>query len=126
MPALSNVLYHKGQQSDEYTCMRMFSRNLYNCKQVASCVFCLHLSRVVVACLFVYPLFYTAIYCCLFSSLSPYFLILTLLLYFCVFIKHVNKPIIIVFGAFVHHFKKLFPFSKQYVYFICIYLDILS
>ena len=33
------------------------------------------------------------------------FFILTLLLYFYLFVNHVNKPIVFVFGAFVYHFK---------------------
>ena len=49
--------------------------------------------------------FYTALCYCLFISLSPYFFILTLLLYFCLFVNHVNKPIIFVFGAFVYNLK---------------------
>ena len=28
-----------------------------------------------------------------------------LLLYFCLLVNHVNKPIIFVFGAFAYHFK---------------------
>ena len=31
--------------------------------------------------------------------------IMTLLLYFCLLVKHVNKSTIFVFGAFVYHFK---------------------
>ena len=49
--------------------------------------------------------FYTALCCCLFISLSPYFFILTLLLYFCLFVNHVNNSIVFVFVAFVYHFK---------------------
>ena len=37
--------------------------------------------------------FYTAFCYCLFIYLSCYFFILTLLLYFCLFVDHVNKPI---------------------------------
>ena len=40
---------------------------------------------------------------CLLLNLS--FFILMLLLYFCLFINHVSKFIIFVFGAFVYHFK---------------------
>ena len=42
--------------------------------------------------------------CCLFTSLPPYF-ILKLLLYFCLFVDHVNKPIIFVFGAYIYHLR---------------------
>ena len=70
------------------------SRNLCKCKQVARSV-------IVLACLFVYPLFYTALCCCLFTS----FFILLLLVYFCLFVDHVNRPTIFVFDAFVYHFK---------------------
>ena len=56
--------------------------------------------RFVVACSFVYPLFYTALCCCLLISFTE-----KLLLYFYLFINHVNKPIISVFEAFVYHFK---------------------
>ena len=48
--------------------------------------------------------FYTAPCYCLFTSLSPFF-ILMLLLYFCLFVDHINKPIIFAFEAFVYHFK---------------------
>ena len=46
--------------------------------------------RIVVACLFLCPLSFG---------------IKTLLLYFCLFVNHVNKPIIFVFTAFVYYFK---------------------
>ena len=36
---------------------------------------------------------------------APICFILTLLLYFCLFVKHVYKPNIFVFGDFVYHFK---------------------
>ena len=52
--------------------MRMSTRNLYKCKQAIYCVY-VRPCRVVVACLFVNPLVYTAFYSCLFTSLSPYF-----------------------------------------------------
>ena len=55
--------------------------------------------------LFIRYFFYTAHCYCLFISLSPYFFILAMLLYFCFLINHVNKPIIFVFGAFVYYFK---------------------
>ena len=38
--------------------------------------------------------------------LIPFF-ILMLLPYFCLFVDHVNKPIIFVFGIFVYHFKNI-------------------
>ena len=56
-----------GKQSDKCTWRRLSLawRNLYKCKQVACGV-------VVVACLFVYPLFFhTALCCCLFISFPP-------------------------------------------------------
>ena len=49
--------------------------------------------------------FYTALRCCLFISLPPYFFLIMLLLYFCLFINYVNKSTTFVFGAFVCHFK---------------------
>ena len=49
--------------------------------------------------------FYTEVCCCLFISLSPYFFILTLLLYFCLFVNLINESIIFGFGAFVYYFK---------------------
>ena len=64
------------------------SRNPYKCKQIA-CSF-------IVAC-FVYMLFFI-----LHLLLFVYFFIL---FYFCLFIDHVNKPIILVFAACVYHFK---------------------
>ena len=97
-----------GKQSIECTWRRMSLplRNLYKCKQVAC--------SVVVACLLVYPLFYTELCCCMFSFESPFFIlmllllvyffipifILMLLLYFCLYVDNLNKPIIFVFGAF--------------------------
>ena len=69
-------------------------------------VYCVYVcaSRIVVA---IYPLFfYTALCYCLFIFLDPYFFfILTLLLYFCLLVNHVNKPIIFVFEAFVDYFN---------------------
>ena len=47
---------------------------------------------------------YTVLCCCLFTSLSPVFKLM-LLLYFCLLVDHVNKPISFVFGTFVYHFK---------------------
>ena len=68
--------------------MSLSSRILYKCKQVAC--------SVVIACLLVYTLFYY-----LLLNKSAFF-ILTELLYFCVFVDHVIKPI---FGVFVYHFE---------------------
>ena len=74
LPGLPCRLYHKGQPSDEYTSMRMSSWNPYKCKQVFIVYFVyIRPCRVVVACLFVYPFFYTTLCYCLFISLSPYF-----------------------------------------------------
>ena len=106
LPALSCLLYPKGQQSDECTCLGEISINVNK-------VFIVHFvyvrpCRVVVACLFFHQLFYTAFCCCLFISFSPLlFFILTVLLYFYLFVDNVNKPIIFVFGAFVYHFKNI-------------------
>ena len=91
--------------------MSLPSRNLYKCKQVAC--------SIVVICLFAYPLF---LYCTLLlpiyffiplfycnvvvpCSLLYYFFILMVLLDFCLFVDHVNKPIIFVFEAFVYDFR---------------------
>ena len=84
--------------------------------QCCCCLFCLS------------AIFYTALCCCLLTTSFIYFMlmlslhvylfipffILKLLLYFCLFVDHVNKPII--FGAFVYHFKNtisifVYPFS---------------
>ena len=62
-----------------------------------SAFFILHF---VVACLFLYPLLF-------------YFSKLMLLLYFCLFFDHVNKPIIFVFEAFVY--QTIFFFQNQKV-----------
>ena len=53
---------------------------------------------------------------CLF--LCPFlFFILTLLLYFCLLVNHLNKPIIFVFGAFVDYFKNAFSiFVTIYIF----------
>ena len=54
--------------------------------------------------LLVYPLFF---YCTLLLPAKFFipFFILMLLPYFCLFVVHVNKTIILVFEAFVYHFK---------------------
>ena len=72
----------RNKQSDECTWRRMAlpSRNLFKCKQVWWWVG--------VACLLVI--------CCF---------MLILLMYFCLFIDHVNKPVISVFGTSVYRFK---------------------
>ena len=81
--------------SDECTWRRVSlpSRNLYtyvNKLFIVICVFYLRCPcSVVLDCLLVYPLLF----------------ILMLLLYFCLFVDHVNKSIIFVFGAFVYYFN---------------------
>ena len=93
----------QSKQSNECTWKRtsLPSRNLYKCKQVAWSVAAACLSAI----------FYTTLCCWLFTSLSPFY-ILMLLLYLCLFIDHVNKPIIIlVFAAYVDYLRKPFPFS---------------
>ena len=72
-------------------------------------VFCLHSPfSVVVACLLAYPLFI------LMFLLPVYFFIpffvLMLLLYFCLFVDHVNKSNVVVFRALVYLLTTLFPF----------------
>ena len=77
------------------------------------CIFVLEeLLHFVIACLFLYPFlfFYTAFYCCLFISLSPYVFTLTLLLCFCLFVNHVKKPISI-FVIIYMKTNKLLSFS---------------
>ena len=102
LSALSCLLYHKGQQSEEWECLREISININ--KLLIVCFVYVRPCRVVVACLFVYPLFYTALCCCLF--LCPLIFLYWCCWYiFCLFINHVNKPIIFVFGTFVYHFK---------------------
>ena len=93
------AFYIAASQPNECTWRRMSlpSRNFYICKQVTC--------SDVVSCLLVYPLF---LYCTLLLPVYffiPFFIPL-LLLYFCLFSDHVNKPIIFVFGAFVYNFKK--------------------
>ena len=86
----------------------MSLRNLYKCKQAVYCVFCLCSSlHCCCCCLFscLSCICYTSLCCCLFMALSPYFFILTLLLHFCLFINHVNTPIIFVFAACSFFFK---------------------
>ena len=58
--------------------------------------------RIVVA---IYPLFLYSTLLLLVYFYVRLFFILTLLLYFCLFVNHVYKPIIFAFGAFVHNFK---------------------
>ena len=72
-------------------------------------VFCLRCPcSVVVVRLLVDPLF---LHCTLLLPVYFFirFFILMLLLYFCLFVNHVNKPIIFVFGALVYHFNNAFP-----------------
>ena len=106
-----------GKRSDECSIWRkiiFFLRILYKCKQVAC--------NAVVACLFVYPLFYTALCCCLFTSYSLFFILMLLLvlyifmplifiqmllLYVCLFVDHIYKRIIFVSVTYVYHFKNI-------------------
>ena len=76
--------------------LSLLSLNLYKCKQMAW--------NVVVACLFVYPLLYTALCCRLFTSTSLFYTDIVAI-FFVFFADHVNKPIIFVFEAFIYHFK---------------------
>ena len=85
------------------------SKNVYvKCKQVVYCYLCISftfgLAELLLTCLVVYPFFILHCCNCLFTSLSSFF-ILMLLLYFCLFVDLVNKPILFVFVAFVYHFK---------------------
>ena len=84
-------------------------RNLYKCKQVACsvccclliCLFAVFKLHFVVACLILNPFFYIDVFVA-----GLLFFILMLLPYFCIFVDHVNKPIIFCFfGAFVYHFQ---------------------
>ena len=68
-------------------------RNLYKCKQVV---------YIIVVC---GHLVYVCLYRFVAAALLLYLLFkLMLLLYFCVFVDHVNKPIIFVFVGFVYNF----------------------
>ena len=103
-----------GKQFDECSWRRISlpSRNLYNCKQVACSIvvtsfvlfrhFLYRTSLLLVY--FLIPLFYTdvVVVCLLLYAL---FISIMLLLYFCLFVDHVKKPIIFSFGTFVYYFK---------------------
>ena len=97
----------------------MPSRNLYKCKQIVCCNFFILFTLSVQCC------------CCMFTCLSLFlytdvvvdclllypFFILMLLLYFCLFIDHVNKLIMFVFGTFLCHFNNtIFIFVTIYTY----------
>ena len=102
------LLYHKGQQFDKYTCMRNTAWNPYTCKQVFYVYeYFVYVGpcRVVVVAHLSIRYIRTALCCYLFISLSPYFFILLLLPRVCLFVNHVKKFIIFVFGHFVYHFK---------------------
>ena len=58
-------------------------QNLYKCKQVVYCYLCILFTLSLQCC------------CCMFTCLSPFFLILMFLLYFCLFVDHVNKSIVL-------------------------------
>ena len=83
------------------------SRNIYKCKQALKncCCYLFAIFFYIGLCYLFFISFYTALCCCLFISLFLYFFILTLLLYFCLLVNHINKQIIFVFGAFVYYFK---------------------
>ena len=102
------ISYHKGQQSDACTCMRMSLRNLYKCKQIVYFVY-VHLCRVVVACLFVYPLF---LYCTL-LLLVYFFVPLLFLCWRCCYIFAYTLimsigVLFLFFGDFVYHLKNTY------------------
>ena len=111
LPAPSCLLYHKDQLSDECTCMRMASRNLYKFKQFIYCVFCLRWSLQSCYCLFI--CLSAILYCTLllfvylFAPLFFFFFFIynDVIVIFCLSINHANKPIIFVFGTFVYNFK---------------------
>ena len=75
LTALSCLLYHKCQQSDDFTCMRMSSRNIYKCKQVVYCVLCICLRSSLLSCCCLFICLYAILYCTLLLliSLSCYF-----------------------------------------------------
>ena len=75
-------------------CLRQL---FYKCKQAAGLV--------VVACF--YPFFFILHFVigCLFFRPLIFFFILTFLLYLCLLVNHVNKPIIFVFRALVYYFQ---------------------
>ena len=94
------------QASDEGDCLCHLKENVFAyVKSLQMYTNCLH-----------YCCFALQSCCCLFTCLSPffytallllpvYFFIPKLLLNFCLFVDHVNKPIIFVFGTFVYHFN---------------------
>ena len=84
--ALSCPFISQTEESNKCTWRRISLpfRNLYKCKQVTC--------NVVVACLLLNRLFTQM-----------------LLLYSGLFADHVNKPIILIFKAFVYHFKNIIP-----------------
>ena len=104
----------KGQRTDECTCMRMSSRNLFKCKQVVYCVFCLRLSLQSCCCLFIwlYAIF-------IYLGHLIFFILMLLLYYKHLFVNRVNKSIIFVLWAFVYHFKKIITIfvTLFYLYF---------
>ena len=119
--ALSCLLYRMVSRlvnalGGEYLCLRKISINVNKLFIVIFVFYLLCPCSVVVACLLVYPIFlYTDVVVDCFLLYS--FFILMLLLYFCLFIDHVNKPIMFVFGAFLCHFNNtIFIFVTIYTY----------
>ena len=80
--------------------------------------------RIVVAYLFAYPLFLYCTSLLLVYFLIPVFFILTLLLYFCLFVNHTNKSIIFVFGPFVYNFKDSISIFVTILLFRCLTCDL--
>ena len=102
-PVACSVLPFISHDKQSYECAwrRMFlpSRNLYKCKQADGIV--------VIACFYPFFILHFVVGCLLFNS--HLFLFPLILLYFCLFINYVNKPIIFGFGAFVYYLRTPFP-----------------
>ena len=81
------------------------------------CEICINVNKLLAVLLLPVYLFYPFfLYCTLIVAcllLNPRYFILTLLLYFCLFVDYVNKFIIFVFGAFFNHFKNTFSIFQQ-------------
>ena len=95
----------------------MPSRNLYKCKNVVYvivvCGFCLRLS---LQCWLLLPV----------RLLACAFFKLMFIPYFCLFVDNVNKSIVFLFIAFVHHFNVKRCNTISIFVTICMYICILS
>ena len=91
---------------------RISLRNLYKCKQAACCCYlfmCLSGFLYCTLLLLVYffsPFFYTVVVlACILLYCRFIFYTDVVAIVICLFVNHINKSIIFVFGAFVYHLK---------------------